>query len=64
MQSAYDRHAGIDVVPLEPAHFDFMQHGINHIAAKAARDGVATIGCRHKLPSGSRGTGLIGPQLP
>ena len=48
MQSAYDHHVGIDVVPLEPARFDCMLHGINHIAAKAARDGIATMGYRYK----------------
>lgn len=55
MQSAYDHHVGIDVVPLEPAHFDFMQHGINHIAAKAARDGITTMGYRYKSPSDPAG---------
>ena len=57
MQSAYDRHVGIDVVPLEPAHFDFMQHGINHIAAKAARDGITTMGHRYKPPPDPVGSG-------
>ena len=57
MQSAYDRHVGIDVVPLEPAHFDFMQHGINHIAAKAARDGITTMGHRYKPPTDPVGSG-------
>ena len=64
MQSAYDCHIGIDVVPLEPAYFDFMQHGINHLAAKTARDGIATIGCRYKPLPGSHRTSLIGLQLP
>ncbi len=61
MQSAYDRHAGIDVVSLESAHFDFMQYGVNHIAAK---DDISIIGCCYKPPPGSHRTNLIGPQLP
>ena len=48
LQPVYDHHVGIDVVLLEPTHFDFMQHVINHIAAKAARDGIATMGYRYK----------------
>ena len=57
MQSAYDHHVGIDVVSLEPTHFDFMQHGINHIAAKAVRDGIATMGHRYKPPTDPVGSG-------
>ena len=57
MQSAYDHHVGIDVVPLEPARFDFMLHGINHIAAKAARNGIATMGHRYKPSPDPVGSG-------
>ena len=64
MQSACDRHVGIDVVFLEPVHFDFMQHGGNLVAAMAIKDGLGTIGCPYKPPPRSLGVGLIGSQLP
>ena len=57
MQPIYDHYVGIEVVPLEPTHFDFMQHGINYIAAKAAKDGIATMGHRYKPSPDPVGSG-------
>ena len=57
MQSAYDHHVGIDVVSLEPTHFDFMQRSINHIAAKAVREGIAIMGHRYKPSPDPVGSG-------
>ena len=47
------------MVPLEPIHFDFMQHGINQIAAKAARDGITATGHRYKPPTDPVGSGRL-----
>ena len=35
-------------------HFDFMQHGINHVAAQAAREGNTPMGYRCQPPSEPR----------
>ena len=40
----------VDVTVLDTAHFDFMQHGLNHVAAHAAREGVTSTGHRYKPP--------------
>ncbi len=40
----------VDVTVLDTAHFDFMQHGLNHVAAHAAREGVTPRGDRYKPP--------------
>ncbi len=47
----YDRLVSIDIVPLAADHFDFMQHGINHVAAQAAREGLTPMGFRYRPPS-------------
>ena len=47
------RSAAVDVTVLDTAHFDFMQHGLNHVAAHAAREGVTPRGERYKPPKPS-----------
>ena len=51
MRDEYDDCVGVDIVPLAPDHFDFMQHGVNHVAAHAARDGITPMGHRYHPPS-------------
>ena len=48
VRDEYDQAIGIDIVPLTARHFDFAQHGINHIAAKVARDGVTPMGYKYR----------------
>ena len=50
-EGAYDHHVSIDIVPLAADHFAFMQHGINHVAAHAAREGITPMGYRYRSPS-------------
>ncbi|MXZ42504.1 MAG: HEPN domain-containing protein [Caldilineaceae bacterium SB0666_bin_21] len=50
-EGAYDHHVSIDIVPLAADHFAFMQHGLNHVAAHAAREGITPIGHRYRSPS-------------
>ena len=49
--AAYGRSVSVDITPLAADHFDFMQHGINHVAAYAARDGITPMGYRYRPPS-------------
>lgn len=42
----------VDVTILASDFFEFMQHGLNHVAAQAARDGVTTRGFRYRPPTG------------
>lgn len=44
----YGRTVSVDITPLAADHFDFMQHGINHVAAYAARDGITPMGYRYR----------------
>ncbi len=50
-EGAYDHYVSIDIVPLAADHFAFMQHGINHVAAYAAREGITPMGYRYRPPS-------------
>lgn len=47
---------GVDVTILASDFFEFMQHGLNHVAAQAARDGVTTRGFRYRPPTGGEQT--------
>lgn len=49
-RNVYTAPPAVDVTVLDTAHFDFMQHGLNHVAAYAAREGVTSMGDRYKLP--------------
>ena len=49
-RNVYTAPPAVDVTVLDTAHFDFMQHGLNHVAAYAAREGVTPMGDRYKLP--------------
>lgn len=49
-RNAYTDPPAVDVTVLDTAHFDFMQHGLNHVAAYAAREGVTPMGDRYKPP--------------
>ena len=49
-RNVYTVPPAVDVTVLDTAHFDFMQHGLNHVAAYAAREGVTPMGDRYKLP--------------
>ena len=51
---AYGHPVSVDVTPLAADHFDFMQHGINHVAAHAARDGITPMGDFYRPPSEPR----------
>lgn len=53
-EGEYDHHVSIDIVPLAADHFDFMQHGINHVATYAAREGITPMGDRYRPPSQPR----------
>lgn len=46
----------MDVTILASDFFEFMQHGLNHVAAQAARDGVTTRGFRYRPPTGGEQT--------
>ena len=48
-RNVYTDPPAVDVTVLDTAHFDFMQHGLNHVAACAAREGVTSKGVRYKL---------------
>ena len=52
-EGAYDHHVSIDIVPLAADHFAFMQYGLNHVAAHAAREGITPTGYRYRPPSES-----------
>lgn len=43
---------GVDVTILASDFFEFMQHGLNHVAAQAARDGITTMGFKYRPPTG------------
>ncbi|MCY3657589.1 MAG: nucleotidyltransferase domain-containing protein [Caldilineaceae bacterium] len=47
----YGHAVSVDITPLAADHFDFMQHGINHVAAYAAREGITPMGDVYRLPS-------------
>ena len=49
-RNVYTDPPAVDVTVLDTAHFDFMRHGLNHVAAYAAREGVTSMGDRYKLP--------------
>lgn len=49
-RNIYTAPPAVDVTVLATAHFDFMQHGLNHVAAYAAREGVTPMGDRYKPP--------------
>ena len=49
-RNVYTEPPAVDVTVLGTAHFDFMQHGLNHVAAYAAREGVTPMGGRYKPP--------------
>ena len=49
-RNVYTAPPAVDVTVLDTAHFDFMQHGLNHMAAFAAREGVTSMGDRYKPP--------------
>ena len=50
-EGAYDHHVSIDIVPLAADHFAFVQYGINHVAAHAAREGITPPGYPYRPPS-------------
>jgi len=50
VRNVYTDPPAVDVTVLDTAHFDFMQHGLNHVAVHAAREGVTPRGNRYKLP--------------
>ena len=50
-EDAFDHHVSIDIVPLAADHFAFMQYGLNHVAAHAAREGITPTGYRYRPPS-------------
>ena len=50
----YGRSVSVDITPLASDHFDFMQHGINHVAAHAAREGITPMGDVYRPPSEPR----------
>ena len=52
-RNVYTDPPAVDVTVLDTAHFDFMQHGLNHVAAHAAREGVTPMGDRYKPPKPS-----------
>ena len=47
----YGHSVSVDITPLAADHFDFMQHGINHVAAHAAREGITPMGEFYRPPS-------------
>ena len=49
-RNVYTDPPAVDVTVLDTAHFDFMQHGLNHVAAYAAREGVTPMGDHYKPP--------------
>ena len=49
-RNVYTDSLAVDVTVLDTAHFDFMQHGLNHVAAYAAREGITPKGDRYKRP--------------
>lgn len=49
-RNVYTAPPAVDVTVLDTVHFDFMQHGLNHVAAYAAREGVTSMGDLYKLP--------------
>ena len=54
VKSHYDDLVSTDVVLISPALFASVQFGLNHIAAKAVRDGVMPMGHSYCPPPGSR----------
>lgn len=50
VQDVYADSVGVDLVRLDPAHFNFMQHGLNHVAAQAAQDGITPMGYHYLKP--------------
>ncbi len=49
-RDVYADSVGVDLVRLDPAHFNFMQHGLNHVAAEAAQDGITPMGFHYLRP--------------
>ena len=47
-----DMGPDVDVTTLTPSFFNFMQHGLNHVAAQATRDGITIMGFKFRPPSG------------
>ena len=47
---------GVDVTILASDFFEFMQHGLNHVAAQAARDGITPMGFKYRPPTGGKQT--------
>ena len=43
---------GVDVTILASDFFEFMQHGLNHVVAQAARDGITTMSFKYRPPTG------------
>jgi len=52
-RNVYTDPPAVDVTVLDTAHFDFMQYGLNHVAAHAAREGVTPMGEHYKPPKPS-----------
>ena len=48
----YGEDIPTDLVVMSPAEFATMQFGLNHVAAKAARDGVTPMGFNYQPPAG------------
>ena len=47
---------GVDVTILASDFFEFMQHGLNHVAAQATRDGITPMGFKYRLPTSGEQT--------
>ncbi len=48
----YGEDVPTDVVVMSPAEFATMQFGLNHVAAKAAKDGITPMGFNYQPPAG------------
>ncbi len=53
VQAVYDDFVTTDVVLISPTLFRSMQFGLNHIAAKAVKDGVTPMGMPYNPPPGA-----------
>ena len=58
IKKEYRHSVNVEIVPLTAHHFDFMQHGLNDIAAKAAHDGITPMGNKYRPPSEPTEPGL------
>ncbi len=54
VQNLYNNTISPDVVMISPALFASVQFGLNHIAAKAVKDGVTPMGCAYHPSPGER----------